>query len=165
MDSRGRVALASVVLLAGCTTASPPTTPASSTAPAATGCNSRIETGPLPEWADTGFHGDTRVPHVFGAKGDIVAVLFGQPLTHGRTEGPTNKVLWVSRPVTGSPDPAASANLVITATLDGTDTRVTREVTGGPGPSVVDMPQAGCWHLVLRWSGRTDTMDLAYAEG
>jgi hypothetical protein len=168
MGSSGRLALASVVALAGCTTVSRPATPASgpaTTARAATGCDSRIETGPLPDWADAGFHGDTRGPHVFGAKGDIVAVLFGHPLTHGRTEGPNNKILWVSRPATASPGPTSSANLVITATLDGTDTRATEKVTGGPGPSIIDLPQAGCWHLVLQWSGRTDTMDLVYAEG
>lgn len=164
MGSSGRLVLALLVVLAGCTTASRPATPAT-TAHAATGCAFRIETGPLPDWADAGFHGDTRVPHVFGAKGDIVAVLFGLPLTHARTEGPNNKILWVSRPATASPDPTSSANLIITARLDGTDTRTTEEITGGPGPSIIDLPQAGCWHLVLQWSGRTDTMDLVYAEG
>jgi hypothetical protein len=100
---------------------------------------------------------------VFGAKGEIVAVLFSQPLTVGREEGPANKILWVARPAaTPSADPGAAATLVITATLNGTTTRATREVAGGPGPSIVDLPQAGCWHLDLRWSGRTDTMDLVY---
>ncbi|MFG2054352.1 hypothetical protein ACGFI9_09985 [Micromonospora sp. NPDC048930] len=168
MRSAGRAVLVSAVLLAGCTTASRPATPVggvATTASAATGCNSRIETGSLPDWADAGFSGDARIPHVFGAKGEIVAVLFAHPLTHNRTDGANNKILWVPRPATASPDPTAPATLVITATLDGTDTRATREVTGGPGPSIIDLPQAGCWHLVLSWSGRTDTMDLRYAEG
>ncbi|GHJ55084.1 hypothetical protein Nm8I071_43910 [Nonomuraea sp. TT08I-71] len=171
MGSWGRLLLASVVVVAGCTatgapvteTTPAPATPATPAASAPTGCAGRVEEGRLPDWADAGFSGDARAPHVFGAKGEIVAVLFGQPLTVGRTEGPTNKILWVSRPVaTPSPDPSASTTLVITATLDGTTTRVTREVAGGPGPSIVDVPRAGCWHLELRWSGRTDTMDLVY---
>ncbi|MEH1163780.1 hypothetical protein V6V47_00170 [Micromonospora sp. CPCC 205539] len=163
MGAWHRVLLGSaVLLLAGCTAPAGQSV-TSTSAPA--GCGPRIETGPLPDWADAGFHGDTRAPHVFGAKGDIVAVLFGNPLTHGRKDGANNKILWVSRPAATSPDPASPAALAITATLDGTQTRVTREVAGGPGPSIIDMPQAGCWHLDLRWSGRTDTMDLVYAAG
>ncbi|MFE9959975.1 hypothetical protein [Micromonospora sp. NPDC005299] len=163
MRSWGRLLLGSVVLLAGCTTAGRSATPATPAAGATTGCAAHVEAGRLPDWADAGFSGDARIAHVFGAKGDIVAVLFGQPLAVGRTEGPNNKILWVARPAaTPSPDPSAPTTLVITATLDGTTTRATREVAGGPGPSIIDLPQAGCWHLELRWSGRTDTMDLVY---
>ncbi|MGI5520648.1 hypothetical protein ACQEUX_06800 [Micromonospora sp. CA-259024] len=169
MGSWGRLVLASsVVVLAGCTTttsggSATPDGAGATTASAATGCDSRVETDSLPDWADAGFSGDARVPHVFGAKGDIVAVLFAHPLRQDRKDGSNNKILWVARAATTSPDPASPATLVITATLDGTDTRVTREVAGGPGPSIIDMPQAGCWRLDLRWSGHTDTMDLVYA--
>ncbi|TNH31661.1 hypothetical protein FHG89_01010 [Micromonospora orduensis] len=165
-----RFAVGSVLLLAGCTTggqqatsATPSATSATSATPVPSagstgaGCHSRVETGALPDWADTGFHGDARVPHVFGAKGDIVAVLFAHPLAHARPDGSNNKILWVSRTTEPS-------TLVITATLDGTDTRVTHEVAGGPGPSIIDVPRAGCWHLDLSWAGHTDTMDLIYAE-
>ncbi|RLP84379.1 hypothetical protein EAD89_26175 [Micromonospora sp. BL4] len=161
MGSWGRLMMGSVLLLTACTTAGRSATavdaPASTTA--ATGCGSRIETGSLPDWADTGFSGDARVPHVFGAKGDIVAVLFAHPLAQVRQDGSNNKILWVSRPTSTSREA-----LAITATLDGTDTRVTREVAGGPGPSIIDLPRAGCWHLELRWAGHTDTMDLVYAD-
>lgn len=179
MGSRGRLMLvSSVVLLAGCTTATgggaaapaattgtTATTAATtaSAAGAATRCGSRVETGSLPDWADAGFSGDARVPHVFGAKGDIVAVLFAHPLRQVRKDGSNNKILWVARAATTSPDPTAPATLVITARLDGTDTRVIREVAGGPGPSIIDLPEAGCWRLDLSWSGHTDTMDLVYA--
>ncbi|GAB3938585.1 hypothetical protein GCM10027614_18940 [Micromonospora vulcania] len=162
--------LGSVVLLAGCTTAGGPATPVgapatTATASAPTGCGSRIETGSLPDWATAGFSGDARVPHVFGAKGDILGVLFGNPLTHDRRDGANNKILWVARPTTAPSGTTAPATLAITATLDGTDTRVTHEVRGGPGPSIIDMPRQGCWHLALSWAGRTDTMDLVYAPG
>lgn len=168
MGSWARFMLGSVVLLAGCTTgqsATPAGAPAT-TAPAsaAPGCSSRVETGSLPDWADAGFSGDARAPHVFGARGDIVAVLFAHPLAQVRQDGSSNKILWVSRAATTSPDTTSPDTLAITATLDGTDTRVTREVVGGPGPSIIDMPRAGCWHLELRWAGHTDTMDLVYAD-
>lgn len=169
MGSWRRVLLGSVIVLAGCSTADRPATPvdaASGSAPesAPTGCTARVEARPLPEWATAGFYGGTSVPHVLGGKGEIVAVLFGNPLSQNPDDGRNNKILWVSRPAPTPADPAAPATLVITATLDGTGTRVTREVAGGPGPSIIDMPRAGCWHLDLRWSGRSDTMDLVYVD-
>jgi len=33
---------------------------------------------------------------------------------------------------------------------------------GGPGPSIINLPVAGCWRFRLRWSGRTDTIDLRF---
>jgi hypothetical protein len=169
MVTWGRFLLGSVLLLAGCTATDRPATSADGPAngPATTsptGCAARVETGALPDWADAGFHGDARAPHAVGTRGEIVAVLFGNPLAQVRPDASSNKILWVARPATASPATAEPATLEITATLDGTDTRVTREVAGGPGPSIIDMPRAGCWHLDLRWAGRTDTMDLVYAE-
>ncbi|GAB3070924.1 hypothetical protein GCM10027186_26730 [Micromonospora schwarzwaldensis] len=168
MSRPGMVLVVPVLLLAGCTSAGRPAPPpgaapaGTSAAPAATGCRAAVATDRLPDWADAGFSGDTRMPHVLGDRGEIVAILFGHPLTYARHEGPTNKILWVGSPTSASPDPTASTTLVITATLDGVGTRVTREVAGGPGPSTVDLPAAGCWHLRLAWSGRADTMDLVY---
>ncbi|WFE40726.1 hypothetical protein [Micromonospora sp. WMMD998] len=171
MSRSGRFLLVSVLVLAGCgsggRSAPPPAgttraAPAPSTPAPPTGCHSAVATGRLPDWADTGFSGDTRMPHVLGDRGGIVAILFGHPLTVGRGEGPTNKILWVGRPVSASPDPDAPTTLVITATRDADGSRVVREVAGGPGPSIVDLPAAGCWHLRLDWSGRSDTMDLTY---
>jgi hypothetical protein len=39
---------------------------------------------------------------------------------------------------------------------------VRRLVMGGPGPSIIDLPAAGCWRMSLAWSGRTDQIDLTY---
>lgn len=172
MRSWSRVALGAVIVVAGCTGPGAATSPVG--APAGTvpadragggdGCGSPIATDALPDWADAGFRGDARVPHVFGAGGEIVAVLFGNPLRVTRVDGSANKILWVARTESTPADATASTDLTITATLDGSDTRVTREVAGGPGPSIVDLPRAGCWHLDLRWSGGQDTMDLVYGE-
>ncbi|MET7426591.1 hypothetical protein [Dactylosporangium sp. NPDC005555] len=141
-----------VLLSAACTDdATPP--------PAAqrTGCGSPVETGPLPEWARGGFSGDSSMPHVLGDKDEVVAAMFGHPLAVTRPDGSSNKILWVSKSST------APGDLLIDATLDGTTTPVRRHVTGGPGPSVIDLPQHGCWHLTLTWPAHTDTMDLVYA--
>ena len=110
----------------------------------------------LPSWARTGFSDPTpSIPYVLGDHGDIVAILFAQPLSAPEAADHGNKILWVSPYADGT-------SLHITATLaDGSDT-VSRVVDGGPGPSIIDLPEPGCWHLDLRWAGRTDSMDLAY---
>jgi len=110
----------------------------------------------LPVWARTGFSDPRpRIPYVRGDHGDIVAILFAQPLSAPSAADHGNKILWAARVADGS-------SLHITATLSDGSATVTRVVEGGPGPSLVDLPKPGCWHLTLRWAGRTDSMDLAY---
>jgi hypothetical protein len=52
--------------------------------------------------------------------------------------------------------------LRIGATLAGTGETAEREVRGGPGPSIIDLPEPGCWHVDLTWNGHHDAMDLTY---
>ena len=33
---------------------------------------------------------------------------------------------------------------------------------GGPGPSIVDLPTAGCWRITASWSGQRDRLELDY---
>ena len=161
--ARRRVAVAAsvagVVAVAGLSTLLVAGRPGSSPAASAPvpGCVPVTE-AVLPEWARTGFSDpEPRVPYVRGTQGRILAVLFAPPLTapapaHGRS----NKILWVARV-------AASGDLVIDARQDGTGLRVRRVVPGGPGPSTVDLPAAGCWRLDLRWGPYTDSLALSYA--
>jgi hypothetical protein len=130
-------------------------------------CAAAIAYGPLPTWARMGFHPPTMaMPYVLGARGDIVAVLWARhdPLVTPAPANRNNKILWVSK----TPDPTG-AGLQITARrlIGGTAAGPVQERTvfGGPGPSIIDMPAAGCWQFTLRWSGHTDTVDLAYASG
>jgi hypothetical protein len=123
-------------------------------------CGETVTTDALPAWARAGFSGDgSGNPHVFGKSGDILGVIFGAPLKAPPAPDRGNKILWVSRaPLT------AGSDLLITAKLDGTHDTVERKVTGGPGPSIIDLPAAGCWRLTLAWSGHVDTMDLTYSS-
>jgi hypothetical protein len=132
--------------------------PAGATPGSATGgCAPRVTTGALPGWARSGFSDGATVPHVVGDRGDLVAVLFGHPLHQPPLGHRRNKILWVSRVPVVPGDP-----LTIDARLDATGRSVSRQVPGGPGPSIVDLPQPGCWTLTLTWSGHTDVMDLLY---
>lgn len=76
----------------------------------------------------------------------------------------SNKILWVSRlPAEPQTDLRISAQRMRGRQPLGRP--VARTVTGGPGPSIVDLPAAGCWRLTLRWSGQRDSLDLPYVTG
>jgi hypothetical protein len=143
------------VLLAGC----------GGTAPApsrVSACASQVKARVLPHWARGGFSDpNPRMPYELGRAGDIAAIVWGFPLLSPPPRTHNNKILWVSR-VTLQP----GSDLRIAAQrMHGTHplgTPVSRTVTGGPGPSIIDLPASGCWRLTLRWSGRVDSLDLDY---
>jgi hypothetical protein len=162
------ILLAPVLLVSACTATSDRTGPAPAAARPSPepGCTAQVHQDPLPEWARTGFSGDARAIYALSRSGQMVAVLFGYPLSQPPAQDRANKILWVSGPASATPrDPGAapgSDDLVIDARLDGRGEPVQRRIAGGPGPSIVDLPAPGCWRLALSWSGRTDIIDLAY---
>jgi hypothetical protein len=103
------------------------------------------------------------MPYVMGDRGDIVAILWADhdPLRTPPLANINNKILWVSKMIPGGP----FTPLRIQATLDGTNQTVTRQVAGGPGPSIINLPAAGCWSLSLSWSGHQDHLSLRYSVG
>jgi hypothetical protein len=122
-------------------------------------CLTAVTTSPLPVWARTGFTPpDQAIAHVTGSQGNIVGVLFGD-LHSPPAADQGNKILWVARVAGGSGNP----DLKIHATLNGSQVAVDRVVTGGPGPSLVDVPQAGCWTFTLSWSGHQEEVALPYS--
>jgi hypothetical protein len=120
-----------------------------------------VDKGVLPTWARTGFSDPRpKLPHVLGERHEIAALIFGYPLRSPPTRT-SNKILWVSRrTVKPLSDLRISAQRMRGRRRAGR--HVVRVVRGGPGPSIVNLPSAGCWRLTLHWSGRTDQMDLVY---
>ena len=100
---------------------------------------------------------------MLGRSGEIAALVFGYPLRSPPQKDRGNKILWVSRRAV-----KPLSDLRIHAQrMDGrrrVGRPVTRVVVGGPGPSGIDLPAPGCWRLTLRWSGRTDELDLRYVS-
>jgi hypothetical protein len=96
------------------------------------------------------------MPYVLGDHGKIVAILWADPLHSPPLANENNKILWVAR-VLPVPGP-----LTIQATLNETGQTVTREVAGGPGPSIINLPRAGCWSFNLSWAGNRDQLELRY---
>jgi hypothetical protein len=111
----------------------------------------------VPDWARTGFSDpEPKMPLVLGDDGRIVAIVFGSPLYAPQKPDRSNKILWVSKePV------VALSDLKIRATRTSDGKVANRTVPGGPGPSLIDLPE-GCWKLQLSWSGHTDALDLRY---
>lgn len=124
-------------------------------------CLDGITRAPLPTWARTGFSDDgAGLPHVPGDQDRIIAALFEYPLHVAADPGDQNKILWIAAPApdnTAAPS-GGSLGMAIDGVLLGTSARISQQVPGGPGPSGVSFPRAGCWSLTLRWSGLTDTL-------
>ncbi|MGH3260896.1 MAG: hypothetical protein ACRDNS_02765 [Trebonia sp.] len=149
-------------------TAAPRAATVTASRPATVGtCASAVAYGPLPTWARSGFQPpNIAMPYVLGARGDIVAVLWARhdPLITPTPPDRANKILWVSKlSSSAGPDLQITAQRLVDGTTVGQVER--RAVAGGPGPSTIDMPTAGCWQFTLRWSGHTDTVNLPYAAG
>jgi hypothetical protein len=128
-------------------------------------CHSEVRRAVLPVWARGGFNGPRpRMPHAVGRSGQIAAIVFGYPLRSPPAQGRNNKILWVSRTWPKKPAPL----WIRAQRMDGDraiGAPVRQIIPGGPGPSIVDVPEAGCWRLTLSWSGRKDSVDLAYGVG
>ncbi|HEY6744957.1 MAG TPA: hypothetical protein VI357_04480 [Mycobacteriales bacterium] len=140
------------------TIAGTPPSPASTAA----GC-APLETGPLPDWARTGFSSaDPGIPFARSRDGRFLAIVFGNPLSAPPAPDRSNKILWVVAPVTGATVESAPGQFWVEARLEGTGLSVRRDIGLAPGPSIVDLPRAGCWQLELHWGPYRDTMGLRY---
>ncbi len=161
---------AMLLVVAGCGSSPAPGAPGpASPGPASPGpaladtpCMAVVDRGPLPAWARTGFtEPDPVEPHVVGRSCEIAAILFGDPLSSPPSADHTNKIPWAARQPS-----VAAATLGISAQRMDATTRVGapvgRSVEGGPGPSIIDLPEPACWRLSLGWADRTDTLVLAY---
>jgi hypothetical protein len=127
-----------------------------------TPCRSDVQDVVLPRWAWDGFsHPRPRLPHVIGAAGNIVAIIWGFPLLSPPSRHYNNKILWVSRVTT---DPGSNLRIAAERMIGSRSfgAPVARLVTGGPGPSIANLPASGCWRFTVRWSGRLDRLDLEY---
>jgi hypothetical protein len=98
------------------------------------------------------------------ASGNIVGILFGEPLRVApRNDGMSNKILWISRPPReGQPLQVAGKRI-----SDGTTANASAPAGSSPGeiyPSIIDMPGAGCWELDLAWGPNTATVYLYYGD-
>jgi hypothetical protein len=100
-----------------------------------------------PVWAQGGWNvvkgQPWGVPWALATGGQAVAYLFARQLVAGnspRVDGTNNKILWVAK---GDP-----SNFVVQGIPPG---GTQAAVTLNGGPSIVDVPSAGCWKFHLMW--------------
>lgn len=126
-------------------------------------CPRTLTAGPLPTWAQGGFTPpDQSVYQVRGVDGSILGVVFEGPSGDPSAKDHAKKILWVPSPLSGSAPSPTDPDLKIHATLNGSDVAIDRVISGGPGPSILEVPTAGCWTVILKWSGRTDSLALYF---
>ncbi len=115
----------------------------------------------LPAWA-TATVSLPDVPHLVSANGQAVAFVFGNPLREGHPTDRANKILWLLRGSDAGPP------LEVKATLAGGDVRDVHvrvppaASPAGNYPSIIDVPQAGCWRFELTWGQQRATINLRY---
>ena len=130
------------------------------------GCGATpVVRGGEPEWlGDAGAHNNPKgLPYVVAAEQTAAGFIFGYPLRAGHPENPANKILWVVRL------PRNGTTLEIKGHPLGTSKPTIEQsqpANSGPGeiyPSIVDVPQPGCWHFDLSWAGHQAAVELEYA--
>jgi hypothetical protein len=127
-------------------------------------CPTEVIDGVLPTWARGGF--SEQSPHMkyeLGTHDEIAAILWAYPLLAPPPTTHHNKILWVSRVSDTGSTLFITAEL-LKAGIHSTRQVVRREVVGGPGPSIINLPVSGCWRLNLRWSGHISVLYLQYME-
>jgi hypothetical protein len=172
----GRPILLAVVALvgAGCAPAGPAVGQHSASVSASVpgwhttgaGCGgTAVGTGPgLPSWADLGEGGG--IPWTVGRPPEVVGVMFATELVAKgeRPDGSANKILWLIRAtiassqVTLRAQPADAATPVVTLRLTGYQ----------QFPSIVDLPNPGCWRINISWgpgSTESSTFGLTVLPG
>ncbi len=154
---RGFALLLAALVIAGCGQSAPVVSPS----PGGSACSPNVVTAVLPGWARAGFSDPApTMPYEVGRSGEIAALVFGFPLQAPPSKLRNNKILWVMHEPTVADRLDISAQRMDGATAVGDP--VKRSVAGGPGPSIVDLPAAGCWRFTLSWGDRTDSLDLEY---
>ncbi len=119
-----------------------------------------IRTAVLPTWARAGFSDPKpSMPFVTSKSGAMVAIIFANPLISPALPDLGNKILWVT-----NDDDSAGDGLHIAGHLEGGTATMTATVDGGPGPSLINVPVAGCWQFDLSWGSHRDTIDIPYAK-
>jgi hypothetical protein len=125
-------------------------------------CRPEVRDQVLPVWARAGFsEARPRMPFELGTAGLIGAIVWAPQLDSPPSATHSNKILWVAR----TPDESAWLLTITAQRMSGTQrlgAPVRRSVAGGPGPSIINLPEAGCWRFTLRWAGKTDLLDLRY---
>jgi hypothetical protein len=152
---RGAVGVLLLILAGGCTTspAAPAQVHPSPSVPVhsfAGGCAGTVLTDAEPPvWAQDGWSVAKGTPWpvrwALGTQGDTVAYLFATQLVAGgspRADGSQNKVLWEAK------DSPSGANVLVEGQPSGSSQPVVK-IAGGP--SITDVPTAGCWTFRLSW--------------
>lgn len=120
-----------------------------------------VSSGALPAWT-SGAHPPADVPFVISQEQNVVGILFGYPLRSSTIASTRkNKVLWiVKEPRFGSPLTISGENVNGAGAVE-----IEQPADSDPGeiyPTIVDVPNPGCWEFHLSWNGNRGTVKLQY---
>jgi hypothetical protein len=151
-----------MLALTSCTSPTPDTgaNPQESAVTASTLAPSRVVVPPRIPVSLPCSHGMQQ--RLVGARHNITGEVFAPRLVSPPSRRYANKILWSSRQT-------GPADLLISASLNGTALQVERRVEGdltpGPSrPSTINVPKAGCWTFSLKWSNTSDLVAVRYGS-
>jgi len=99
--------------------------------------------------------------HLVGARHSISGDVFVAPLRSPPARDHNNKILWRTRHSGGG-------DLFVSASLNGSAVTVHRRIqqtmtVGSAMPSIINVPEAGCWTFSLRWGRQRDVVAVRYS--
>src|SRR5438105_8928040 len=142
---------------------STPSLAAAAVVPGACGITQVLKGG-VPAWLDdAGAHNNPNgLPYAVATPPIAAGFLFGYPLRAGHPDNPANKILWVvGRPRGGSALTISAHPIGMSAPLV-TTIQPANSLPGEIYPSIVDVPDPGCWHLDLAWAGEQASVEVEY---
>jgi hypothetical protein len=129
------------------------------------GCGvTQVLKGGVPAWLDeAGAHNNPDgLPYAVATPPIAAGFLFGYPLRAGHPDNPANKILWVVARPRGGSALTISAHPIGKAAPLVTTIQPANSSPGEIYPSIVDVPEPGCWHLDLAWAGQQASVELEY---
>jgi len=131
--------------------------------PTSGGCGrTQAQVGAVPAWLDVAAVHVPQLPYVIAVPDSAAGFLFARPLRAGHPENPANKILWVVRtPRQGSSlqvdgRPLGTAGIIVH------QSQPANSFPGDIYPSIVDVPDPGCWRFALQWATGRAEVDLDY---
>jgi hypothetical protein len=131
--------------------------------PTSGGCGrTQAQVGAVPAWLEVAAGRAPQLPYVVAVPDSAAGFLFARPLRAGHPENPSNKILWVVR------TPRRGSTLEVDGRplgAAGPTVHQSQPADSSPGeiyPSIVDVPDPGCWRFTLRWATGRVEVDLDY---
>ena len=118
--------------------------------------------GGAPDWLNEAAASNGVAGQPYFINGDVGGFVYSYPLHAAAAGSQTNKILWVFLYMLGRAKMQLSGHPYDTSTPTVNETLTPSAGSDRAFPSVVDVPNIGCWEFTLSNGVQTATVDLVY---